>query len=324
MFEEEPLIYEPGTTIASRYRVEGPLSKGAMGAVFRAVELRTGQPVALKVLLDQYLDRDDLVERFRREVEAVGALEHPNILHYRDHGRDDAGRPFLVTELLNGYPGRKLVKQSPPPPLHDVVHVIEQLCSALAVAHSRGIVHRDLKWNNVMITPVAGDPLFAKLIDFGILKYAEEAQGGLKKLTRAGVVLGTPEYTSPEQILGRPLDGRADLYSLGIMTYELLAGRRPFESKVKADLLVMHMRTPPPPLAEAAAGRYEISPALEATVQRALAKKPADRFASVAYFARALAAAVGEGAEEAQPGADAAETAAPGKSRWWWLTKGNK
>lgn len=318
------MIYEPGTTIASRYRVEGPLSKGAMGAVFRAVELRTGQPVALKVLLDQYLDRDDLVERFRREVEAVGALEHPNILHYRDHGRDDNGRPFLVTELLSGYPGRKLVKQAPPPPLRDVVHVVEQLCSALAVAHSHGIVHRDLKWNNVMITPVAGDPMFAKLIDFGILKYAEDNQEGVKKLTRVGVVLGTPEYTSPEQILGRPLDGRADLYSLGVMTYELLAGRRPFEAEIKADLLVMHMRATPPPLAEAAAGRYEISQALEATIQRALAKKPADRFASVAYFGRALAAAAGGDAEGLEGGPEDAGATSPERSRWWWLNRGSK
>ncbi len=302
--------YAPGDVIANRYRIVGPLSKGAMGAIHRAEHVYSGQEVALKVLLDQYLSRDDLVERFEREAQAVGDLKHPHIVAYQDHGTDDEGRPFLVTELIDGYPGFKLVRRVPPLSLGAIVHVVRQLCSALSIAHDRGIIHRDLKWSNVMITPQDDDPLFVKLIDFGIIRFADHV-APQRKLTRAGVLLGTPEYTAPEQILGRPLDGRADQYALGVMTYELVAGRRPFVDENKAVLLTMHVKEPPPSLI---ASGYNVPPAFDAAVLRALSKNPEDRFASVLYFSRALEAAVKEQA--------GVEAGADGDGGWrGWLKR---
>lgn len=261
-----------------------------MGAIFEAIDTRTGQEVALKVMLEAWLGREDLLERFAREGDAIQTLRHPHVVEYYGHGTDDQGRPFLVTELLRGSPGHKLLRREPMLTLREVVGVIKQLCAALTVAHSRGIVHRDLKWANVMVTPVPGDPLYLKLLDFGILKYADDGSKR-KRLTVAGTLLGTPEYVSPEQIMGLALDGRSDLYSVGVMAYELLCGRRPFVAKHRADLLIMHIREPVPPMSEVGL-RYELPPGFEAAVLRALEKKPDDRFQSVAYLARALDASL--------------------------------
>jgi len=261
-----------------------------MGAIYYALDTRSGREVALKVMLEEWMGRDDLMERFEREAQAIQALHHPHVVEYYNHGTDGEGRPYIVTEFIRGEPGRKLLKREPMLTLREVVHVIKQLCSALTVAHSRGIVHRDLKWANVMVTPMPGDPLFVKLIDFGILKYANDNTGG-RRLTMAGTLLGTPEYVSPEQIMGLPLDGRSDLYALGVMAYELLTGKRPFKAKHRADLLLAHVKKPVPPMADKGL-RYEMPPGMEASVLRALEKRPDDRFQSVAYLSRALDASM--------------------------------
>ncbi len=284
-------MYEAGIEIANRYRIADRLAQGAMGLIYRAHHIFTGQEVALKVLLDCYLDRADIRTRFEREARALCDMRHPNIVEYYDHGTDRFGRPFLVMEYLDGYSGLELLRRYQTMNPEKAVHVLGQLCSALAIAHSRGVVHRDLKWNNVVVTPTAADELYVKLIDFGILKYAHGTpQNDGRRITATGVLLGTPEYSSPEQILGEPLDGRSDVYSLGVMAFELLTGTRPFEADSKADLLLMHIKQPPMTFVEA--GRADLPPSMVSAVMRSLAKKPEDRFSSVAYLRRALEASI--------------------------------
>ncbi len=284
-------IYQPGDIVAGRYRVVAPLSKGGMGAVFMAEQVSLGREVAIKVILARHGTDSRLRQRFDTEARAVCRLRHPNIITYHDYGRDQAGRPFLVMEYLPGYPGTELLRGARVPDLQQAVHILGQLCSALQAAHDSGIIHRDLKWSNLMVVPQSHDPLFTKLIDFGILKVATDGSTGDQRrhLTDTGVLLGTPQYMSPEAICGRPIDGRADQYSLAVMAYELLAGRRPFDAPQHLDLLRLHVQEPPPPMGDLGPGIARI----ESAILRGLAKQPSDRFPEITDFHAALASAVG-------------------------------
>lgn len=302
---DEP-IYRPGRLIAGRYRITSALSQGGMGAVYLAQQVSLGRDVALKVILERGSD-PELLKRFDVEARAVCQLKHPNIITYHDYGRDEDGHPFLVMEFLAGYPGSKLIHGERRPAVEDLVHVIAQVCSALDEAHRKGIIHRDLKWSNVMICPQGRDPYFAKLIDFGIMKVATDGSSGDQRgITRTGMLLGTPEYMSPEAICGMPVDGRADQYSLAIMLWEALEGRRPFDAPSHFELLRMQVQDPPPPL-ERGAAFLEEHPGLALVLARALEKHPDDRFESILDFQRALLAAVGEerapSTAKARPGA---------------------
>src|SRR5690606_33454684 len=228
------------------------LSRGGMGAVYLAEQTSLGREVAVKVILTGRAGRE-AEDRFDAEARGVCLLRHPNIITYHAYGRDGRGRPYLVMEFLPGYPGTRFVYGDEVPTLEASLHVIGQVCSALQEAHEKGVVHRDLKWSNVMIVPQSHDPLFTKLIDFGILKVAPDGSTGdqRRELTRTGVLLGTPEYMSPEAICGHPIDGRSDQYSLGVMIYELLCGRRPFKSDSHLEVLRQHVQEPPPPMEEA-------------------------------------------------------------------------
>ncbi len=285
-------IYRPGRVIAGRYRITSPLSQGGMGAVYLAHQVSLGRDVALKVMLERGQD-PELVKRFDVEARAVCQLKHPNIITYHDYGRDDDGQPYLVMEYLAGYPGTKLVYGERRPGLLDLTRVIIQVCSALNEAHSKGIIHRDLKWSNVMICPQSHDPVFAKLIDFGIMKVATDGSSGDQRaLTRTGMLLGTPEYMSPEAICGMPIDGRADQYSLAIMLWEAIEGHRPFDGASHFELLRQQVQDEPPPF-EAAAELVATYPEIEAVVLRAMEKHPDDRYADILEFQRALMIAVG-------------------------------
>lgn len=302
---DEP-IYRPGRLIAGRYRITSALSQGGMGAVYLAQQVSLGRDVALKVILERGSD-PELLKRFDVEARAVCQLKHPNIITYHDYGRDEDGHPFLVMEFLAGYPGSKLIHGERRPAVEDLVHVIAQVCSALDEAHRKGIIHRDLKWSNVMICPQGRDPYFAKLIDFGIMKVATDGSSGDQRgITRTGMLLGTPEYMSPEAICGMPVDGRADQYSLAIMLWEALEGRRPFDAPSHFELLRMQVQDPPPPLDRGAA-LLEEHPGLALVLSRALEKHPDDRFDTILDFQRALLAAVGEerapSTAKARPGA---------------------
>ncbi len=285
--------YQPGRVVAGRYRLRSLLSRGGMGAVWRAEQLSLGREVALKVLRAKYAGRADALVRFEREARAICDLSHPNLVTYYDYGRDEDGRPFLVMELIPGAPGTTLVGRVPPLGLDDIVHVVSQLARALTAAHAVGVVHRDLKWSNVMVTPVPGDPLFVKLIDFGVLTVAAESPEAdrrrVQELTDLGDRIGTPRTMSPEQALGQPVDPRSDQYALGLMTWELLAGRPPFQAADPREILRMQVEEAPPPLSEAGSP-YQLPRAFERAVLKAMAKRPADRFRTVEDFRRALAA----------------------------------
>jgi len=291
MSDNEP-IYRTGRVIAGRYRITSPLSQGGMGAVYLAQQVSLGRDVALKVMLERGSD-PELVKRFDVEARAVCQLKHPNIITYHDYGRDDDGHPYLVMEYLAGYPGTKLVYGERRPGLLDLVRVVVQVCSALHEAHLKGIIHRDLKWSNVMICPQSHDPFFAKLIDFGIMKVATDGSSGDQRaLTRTGMLLGTPEYMSPEAICGMPIDGRADQYSLAIMLWEALEGHRPFDAESHFELLRQQVQELPPPF-EAAAQLVATYPEVQEVILQAMEKHPDDRYADILAFQQALMVAVG-------------------------------
>lgn len=306
---DEP-IYRSGRLIAGRYRITSALSQGGMGAVYLAQQVSLGRDVALKVILERGSD-PELLKRFDVEARAVCQLKHPNIITYHDYGRDEDGHPFLVMEFLAGYPGTKLISGDRKPTVAELVHVISQVCSALDEAHRKGIIHRDLKWSNVMICPQGRDQYFAKLIDFGIMKVATDGSSGDQRgMTRTGMLLGTPEYMSPEAICGMPIDGRADQYSLAIMLWEALEGRRPFDAPSHFELLRMQVQDPPPPF-ERGLDFLEENPGLALVLSRALEKHPDDRFDSILEFQRALTAAI-EG--ESTPATAKARPAARGSA----------
>jgi hypothetical protein len=304
-------IYKPGQVVGGRYRIEAPLSRGGMGAVFLAQQVSLGREVALKVLLDRGSD-PELLKRFDVEAKAVCQLRHPNIITYHDYGRDEHGHPFLVMEYLAGYPGTKLVGGAQRRPVEDLVHILGQVCSALHEAHAKKIIHRDLKWSNVMICPQSHDPLFVKLIDFGIMKVPhDQALSGEGALTQTGMLLGTPQYMSPEAICGMPVDGRADQYALAIMLWEAIEGERPFDGAPQFELLRRQVQDAPPPMTKGqeVLDRY---PRLEAVIERGMEKHPKDRYGSILEFRDALEEALRPHAVETRPVRAGARQSEPG------------
>lgn len=287
-------LYQPDELIAGRYRIVEALSSGGMGAVYLAEQVALGREVAIKVIRADLGESATLRRRFEHEARAVCQLRHPNIITYHDFGHDERGRLYLVMEYLPGFPGTELVYGARVPSIPDCVHVIGQLCSALAEAHQRGIIHRDLKWSNAMIVPQSHDPLFVKLIDFGILKVAPDGSSGDQRehLTQTGMLLGTPQYMSPEAICGRPIDGRSDQYSLAVMAYELFTGRRPFDTAERLELLRQHVQDAPAAMDDIGPERVRDAE-IEAVILRGLAKSPDQRFDTVIDFHAALARACG-------------------------------
>lgn len=246
----DPLI---GRVLAERYRILSPLGKGGMGAVYRVEHVALKKEMALKILPEGMSDSDDAVRRFLREAEAAARLDHPNIIRVTDFGRSEEGLFFLAMELLSGHlladllePDRSL----PPKPLPPAraTHIVTQIARALEHAHSVGVIHRDLKPQNIILVERDGEQDIVKLLDFGIAKILQPDGGAGEALTQAGMVYGTPEYLSPEQAVGDPIDPRADLYSLGVIFFEMLTGRLPFESKSKLEILHKHVHDRPPPL----------------------------------------------------------------------------
>ena len=246
------------TLISNRYRLETEIGRGGMGAVFRAQDLMLDRPVAVKVFerSDAVMDRSD---RFLREAQAAARLNHPNIVTVFDAGVAD-GVPFIVMELVEG----RNLYESKPSDLIEILAISRQICSALEHAHQHGIIHRDLKPENVLITPSGT----AKLMDFGL------ARSVTSRLSKEGVVVGTVLYMAPELILGQSFDGRADLYALGVMIYELAAGRLPFEADDPLAVISQHLYAPVVP---PATYNPRLPPALDNLVVRLLEKTPADR-----------------------------------------------
>lgn len=274
-----------GRVIDGRYRIDSLIGIGGMGSVYRATRVLIGDDVAIKILHTERVADPQAAERFRREAQAAARLKHPNAVSIYDFGISSDGLQYLVMELVEGDSLRQLIKQ------HGVVEpaiaaeITAQTCAALDEAHRQQIVHRDVKPDNIIVNP-SPHGLRVKVLDFGIAKLRDDAAS---HLTQTGSVMGTPHYMSPEQCLGEELDARADIYSMGIVLYEMLCGRVPFNSPVSTAVVVQHVNQPPPPLRSFNTG---ISPQLEATVFHALQKQREARPPSAGAFARALLAAV--------------------------------
>jgi serine/threonine-protein kinase len=269
-----------GQVLSGRYRVDDLIGEGGMGAIYRAENLTTRGRVAIKVLHPEMLENAEAVARFEREAVALGRIVHPNVAAARDVGRLDDGASFLVLDYLEGDDLRAVIARGPLPP-DRALRIARQIALGLEAVHAIGIVHRDLKPENIMLVSEGGAHDVVKVLDFGIAKVpaAHEAgrHPGRAPLTQAGVAYGTPEYMAPEQALSGNVDARADLYALGVILYEMLSGRRPFDSMDRAELVRLVTTTPPPPLAPRVPGGM-LPPALEALVTRLLQKEAQNRF----------------------------------------------
>jgi serine/threonine protein kinase len=273
-----------GQVLLDRYTVQRQLGEGGMGVVYRAVDER-GEPVAIKVLHATIASSPDLVARFEREAAAQAILAHPNIATLHAVGVTDDGGMFFVLELIEGHDLAIALESGPLAP-DRAIAITKQILSGLHHAHQFGMVHRDLKPENVLLARTAAGEQ-AKLIDFGLVKLVTTVLGEEegRRLTRTGVVFGTPQYMSPEQMRGEAVDARSDLYALGIVLCEMLTGRRPFEAEEVTELWQAHLSAPVPSLAELGG---PVDPNLDAIVATLLAKRPDERFASAHAARRAL------------------------------------
>ena len=271
-----------GEVLGDRYELEELVGAGGMSSVFRAHDRLLDRKVALKVLHQQYADDPEYVERFRREARAVATLSHPNVVTVIDRGDED-GRQFIVFEYVDGENLKRLLEREGPLPVERALELAMQVARGLSFAHQEGLVHRDVKPQNVLLN---GDGR-AKVTDFGIARSLDVQQG----VTRTGTVLGTSDYIAPEQAQGQAVDEQSDVYSLGVVLYELLTGKVPFPGENFVAVAMRHINEPPPSVR---ASRPEVPPRVDAAVQRAMAKSPADRFPTMLDFCAELDACLDE------------------------------
>jgi serine/threonine protein kinase len=282
-----------GHVVAGRFRIVRFLAEGGMGRVYVAEQMlgATARTVALKMMLPDASADLALVARFSRECVLLTELEHPNTVKVHDFGHTEDGELFVAMELVRGESlGAALAREGSFPP-DRVDGIVAQLAGSLDEAHRKGIIHRDLKPENVLLAQHAGAPDFVKVLDFGIAKRAEEAGGPAgASPTERGAVLGSLGYMSPEQLVGAPLDARADVYALGLLTYEMLVGRPPFVSASTLELVTLHLSAAPSPFDATPAGAA-VPEAMRRAVLRALAKSPGDRPSTALAFHEELRAA---------------------------------
>jgi serine/threonine-protein kinase len=270
-----------GRVFGGSYRIVRCLAEGGMASVFEAEHVRLKRPFALKIIAEHLTNDADVQARFQREAETISQLHHPNIVQVTDFDTTPEGEPYLVMELLRGESLADRLGREETVPLDQVVLIVWQVASALADAHGKGIVHRDLTPANVFLTSVPGQPLFVKLLDFGISK----AVVGARKITKTFEVIGTVQYMAPEQAVGGAVDTPADQFSLACIVYRALAGRLPFDGKNPTEVLQAVAFKQQEPLHRLAPG---LPRAVEDVLTRALAKDPAARFPKISDFAVAL------------------------------------
>lgn len=276
-----------GRTLDERYQIVSILGEGSMGAVYQA-EQPDGPPVAVKVLHEELGDQPELKERFEREARALFGFDHPNILTVYDFGIVD-GQPYLVMELLRGKTLDELVETEPPSP-EAAIKIVEGILEGLKHAHEQGAAHRDLKTENIWVQTNEDGSHSVKILDFGLVKFTDTTRwSDDRKLTMQGMVFGSPGYMPPEQCTGKEADERSDVYSMGVVLYELLTGEWPFMEENQVMMLQAHIAKPPPSIASANPN-IAIHPELEALYQRAMAKDPAARFPNAGAMLAALRA----------------------------------
>lgn len=285
-----------GTTLVGRYRIDALVGKGGMGRVYRATQLPLNRPVGVKILSPHFQKKDEqFVRRFFLEAASAARLTHRNTITVFDYGKSEAGELFIAMEFLQGRPLSKILAEVGRFEPERALNVTMQICRSLREAHAKGIIHRDLKPGNILIVDEGDDGDFVKVLDFGLVKLfspedgtkvepAEEltapplVTGEEGDLTRAGMFLGSPKYMSPEQIQGLPLDPRTDIYALGVLMFQMVAGRAPFLGATSVDVIYAHVNQPTPTFASVGA---TVPPELEWAIRRCLAKRREDRFASM-------------------------------------------
>lgn len=290
-----------GTVLAERYRIDSLIGEGGMGKVYQAEHVLMRKRLAVKVLHRELSSVPELVARFEREAMAAAHIEHENVAAATDFGKLPDGSVFLVLEFIEGRCLRDELANGPMPPQR-ALHIGRQIAAALGSAHALGIVHRDLKPENVMLVEKGGDADVVKVLDFGVAKVplAEDPATGGRSITKTGMVFGTPEYMAPEQALGQQLDGRADLYALGVMLFEMISGVRPFAGDSKVSLMGQQLAKPAPRMSERVPG-LNVPPEVEHIVHRLLEKEASKRMRSANDVATGIGAIIGPPARPRYP-----------------------
>jgi serine/threonine-protein kinase len=272
-----------GQVIADRYHIQKKLGEGGMGQVYLAEHVKMGRRCAVKIMSPAMMKDPDAISRFNREAANASRIGHPNVCSIYDFGETPDGLIYLAMEFIEGRSLNAILDESGTLPIPRAASIITQCADALQVAHDLEIVHRDLKPDNIMVITAKGRDT-VKVVDFGIAK-AVGAEGGAQKVTKTGFVVGTPEYMSPEQLAGDPVDGRSDLYSLALVFYRMLTGGTPFPAESQQETMIKRLTDDPLPLASARPD-IRFPPELQRVMDRALARMPQDRYASAAEFAR--------------------------------------
>ncbi|MBX7194401.1 MAG: protein kinase [Sandaracinaceae bacterium] len=286
----DPLL---GAVIDERYRIVRRIGEGGMGIVYEVEHVVIEKHLALKVLRDDYSSRPEVVARFRQEAKSASRIGNEHIVDISDFGETPNGASYFVMELLDGEDLANVLAREGTLPLSRAADILTQCGRALAAAHAKGIVHRDMKPENIFLTKRDGRPDFVKIVDFGIAKMSDietEGQPG-RKLTKTGMIFGTPEYMSPEQAAGKSLDHRVDIYALGVIFFELITGRVPFSGDTFMGVLTQHMFEAPPSLLQANPA-IQVPDSIEVFMHRALAKDPGERFQTCEELIAALDKAV--------------------------------
>ena len=288
-----------GQVVADRYHIVKKLGEGGMGQVYLGEHVKMGRRSAIKVMNPSMVHDPDAVARFNREASNASRINHPNVCAIYDFGETPDGLIYLAMEFIEGEPLTDLLEREGALPIARASSIFLQVAEALQAAHDLGIVHRDLKPDNIMLARRKGGGDVVKVVDFGIAKAVGGDDAG-QKVTKTGLVVGTPEFMSPEQLSGDTLDGRSDLYSLALVFYRMLSGKLPFEATTVQETMIKRLTDEPTKLAEA---RPDLSfpPGLQPVLDTALARTPMERYQSVAKFAADVAAITGRPAGHAVP-----------------------